>query len=58
MLDGTVLLKGGKELPYTREIAEITTGDWTSRLAAFKKCFGAIPSGMASQIPVLDKIRQ
>jgi hypothetical protein len=57
-LDGTVLLKSGHELPYTDEIAEITKGDWNSRLAAFAKIFGRPLTGLSSHIATLERVRR
>ena len=44
VLDGTILLKAGKELPYDHQIDEITRGEWNSRLAAFTRIFGESPA--------------
>ncbi|QND74000.1 hypothetical protein [Tardiphaga robiniae] len=56
VLDGTVLLKSGNELPYERELEEITKGEWHSRAAAFERIFGRPLS--LPQVATLDKIRR
>ncbi|MEA2874563.1 MAG: hypothetical protein QOH67_4756 [Hyphomicrobiales bacterium] len=57
-LDGVVLLKAGKELPYSEEVEEITRGEWNSRLAAFKRVFGSAPVGLDVHISALEQIRK
>lgn len=58
VLDGTILLKSGKELSYTHQIQLITEGDWNSRFAAFKKLFGGLPENTISKLATLEKIRK
>jgi hypothetical protein len=57
-LDGTSLLKAGRELPYSFEIKEVTSGEWGSRFAAFQKTFGNSAPGLEDQISALEKIRK
>lgn len=57
-LDGAVLLKAGKELPYSDELETITKGEWNSRLAAFVRIFGGVSAVMRSHISTLEKIRK
>lgn len=57
-LDGAILLKGNKELPYDYEIGEITKGEWNSRLAAFARIFGAHPPGIDPYVGILEQIRK
>jgi hypothetical protein len=57
-LDGVILLKVGKELPYSEEVEAITKGEWNSRLAAFARIFGGVPSGVQSHVSTLEKVRK
>ncbi len=56
-LDGTKLLKLGKEVPYQHEVEILTRGDWTTRCKNFKQIFGGIPDCLEKNISILDRIR-
>jgi hypothetical protein len=57
-VDGAILLKEGKELPYSFEIEEVTKGEWNSRLAAFQRLFGIGATVIAPDVSALEKIRK
>jgi hypothetical protein len=58
VLDGVILLKKGKELPYSFEIEDVTKGEWNSRLAAFQRIFGPGAAVMTPDISALEKVRK
>ena len=58
LLEGTVLLKAGKEIPFTQELEMITKGDWNTRAANFVKLFGKPHSGSPFPITDLERIRK
>jgi hypothetical protein len=59
-IDGAQLLKknAAKNIAHDDLIMSITKGDWNSRLSAFKKIFGNVPTVLERQIGELEKIRQ
>jgi hypothetical protein len=59
VLDGIVLLKASKELPYNLDVEELTRGEWNSRLADFFRLFGGNPltGAHVSQLERIRKIR-
>ena len=58
MIDGTRLLKLGREIPYEQDIKEITKGDWSSRLASFGRYFGEVPALLQESVGSLEEIRK
>jgi hypothetical protein len=58
LVEGTLLLKAGKELPFAHEIEMITKGDWNTRSANYLKLFGSPPSGKPFAVKPLEKIRK
>jgi hypothetical protein len=57
-VDGTHLLKIGKEIPYDEDIRRVTVGDWSSRAEGFRSLFGTIPSAIAENLKRLEAIRR
>lgn len=58
LVEGTVLLKAGKELPFSHEIEMITKGDWNTRSANYVKLFGWPYPGKPFAVQPLEKIRK
>jgi hypothetical protein len=58
VLDGTILLKSGKELPFSDEIESITKRDWPSRNHAFKTIFGSSLPILTANLARLERIRK
>lgn len=56
-LDGTVLLKRGVEIDFEVEQKSLTSGDWSSRAASFKRIFGAPETAVMFPIGKLEKMR-
>jgi len=59
-IDGIEILKNGKENPFdhSEAIQACTKGDWTARLASYKRCFGRCPKYLQGKISELERIRK
>ncbi|PSO19501.1 hypothetical protein [Bradyrhizobium sp. MOS003] len=57
-LDGVVLLKAGKVLSFEAEVTACCRGQWPSRIAKFKRLFGAVPSAWESLVSDLEELRK
>ena len=64
-VDGAFLLKSrtgygsseSKNYQFTDQIDEICRGEWTKRITAFEKYFGALPQSVRDQATQLDELR-
>ena len=56
-IDGTRLLKVGKEIPFEQEIKDVTRGEWGARLKSFKRIFAAILKPLSDSIGELEELR-
>ena len=57
-LDGTVLLKSGKELPFKWEVESVTSNTWPARAEAFKSLFGSVPTLLTNNLNIMERIRK
>lgn len=57
-VDGTHLLKLGKEIPYEDDIRGVTVGDWNARAEGFRSLFGTIPPAITANLKRLEAIRR
>lgn len=57
-VDGTRLLKAGKEISFEQEIKDVTRGEWPSRVAAFKRIFGTELIFLSNNMADLEDIRR
>lgn len=56
-LDGVVLLKAGKVLSFETEVTACCRGQWPSRIANYRRLFGAVPGAWESVVSDLEQIR-
>ncbi len=57
-VDGTHLLKLGKEIPGDDDIRRVTVGDWNTRAEGFRSLFGAIPPAITANLKRLEAVRR
>lgn len=58
-IDGIQILKHGhdKAFDFHQHVVACTKGDWSSRVAAYQRCFGRAPKFLLNNISALEKIR-
>ena len=56
-IDGAVVLKHSDHYTYAFQANKCVVGEWTKRIAEFKRIFGAIPPELENNIGELEKMR-